>query len=145
MHYNTWLVLVVPYRILSHVHSLEGTCGIDGTGVEYRKPRPPWTNCATMGSLQHVRHSSSLKCKFWMSLTGTNQAQLLVIHLSLFFYAHSRTFFALLLEREKGGETEREREREKHQWERETSTGCLFIPALTGDRTHNLGMCPNQE
>ena len=28
---------------------------------------------------------------------------------------------------------------------RETLIGCLLIHALTGDGTHNLGMCPDQE
>ena len=38
----------------------------------------------------------------------------------------------------------REREREKYRCETETSTGCV-ICAPTGDRTHNLGKCPDWE
>ena len=44
--------------------------------------------------------------------------------------------------REKMG-TERERERETSMWERNIYW-LLPIYALTGDRTWNLGMCPNQ-
>ena len=39
-----------------------------------------------------------------------------------------------------------EGEREKHRHEGEMSIGCLsFIDTPTGDRTHNLGTCPNLE
>ena len=68
----------------------------------------------------------------------------LVLFFILFFYPHPRTFFSLLLEREKGREGEEERligERNinwlppVHTW-----TG----PGIR-DQTHNLGMCSDQE
>ena len=42
-------------------------------------------------------------------------------------------------------ETETETETERNIDERETLIGCLPVPAWTGDGTHNLGMCPDQE
>ena len=38
----------------------------------------------------------------------------------------------------------RHREREKHQGERETDW-LPFVRAPTGNRTHNLGICPDRE
>ena len=54
----------------------------------------------------------------------------------------TRSHFSLLLERGEGGGGQRGREEER---EKERSTGCLVIQALTGDRTHSLGLCPDGE
>ena len=60
---------------------------------------------------------------------------------SFIFKPHPRTFFSLLLEREKG----RDREIEKYRCEKESSIGCLLVHTLTGDRTCNWSMCPDWE
>ena len=43
----------------------------------------------------------------------------------------------------KGRREEGRRKRETSMWE--TSIGALLVCALTRGRTHNLGMCPDQE
>ena len=59
----------------------------------------------------------------------------------LFFSSFSKDTLSLILERERKGE----REREKHRCEGEVSISCLLVCAPAGDRTRNLGMCPDHE
>ena len=60
-----------------------------------------------------------------------------------FFNPHPRHF--LLLFRKRQEEAERERLRERNIDMRETLISCLLELAPTGDRTHNLGACPDWE
>ena len=59
-------------------------------------------------------------------------------------YPQPKTFFSILF-RERGRVGEIERETERERCDRETSIGCLLICSLTGNRTLNLGICPDQE
>lgn len=57
----------------------------------------------------------------------------------------SPIFFFLILTKDVFSLLFRERKAERDRCERETSAGCLVARALMGDRTHNLGMCPDRE